>query len=199
LQRGTPYPELRRCVVIFITDFVELAGERFHSVFQARERHDGELLTEHLELHFVELPKLPALWAGADQSAEPSLAAWCRFLSATEDDELELLAQQDPILKQAKHALEKLSADPEVRLQAEHREMALQMWEAHVAKVRREGIEEGRVEGKAALLLRVLALKFGQLSPQTAQRVRMASEASLDSWSERLISATALDDVFAQP
>jgi predicted transposase/invertase (TIGR01784 family) len=203
LQRGTPYPELRRCVVIFITDFVELAGERFHSVFQTRERHGGELLTDHLELHFVELPKLPALWAAADGSDEPSLTAWCRFLSATEDDELELLAQQDPILKQAKHALEKLSADPEVRLQAEQREMALQMWEADVAKVRREGIEEGReegrVEGKAAVLLRVLALKFGQLSPQTAQRVRLAPEASLDSWSERLISATALDDVFAQP
>jgi predicted transposase/invertase (TIGR01784 family) len=210
LQRGTPYPELRRCVVIFITDFVELAGDRFHSVFQARERHGGELLTDHLELHFVELPKLPAPWAAAEGSDEPSLAAWCRFLSAAGDEELELLAEQDPILKQAKHALEKLSADPEARLQAEHRERALQMWEAGVAKVRREGIEEGRVEGrvegreegrvegKAELLLRVLALKFGPLSPETMQRVRRAPEASLDSWSERFIAATTLDDVFAQ-
>jgi predicted transposase/invertase (TIGR01784 family) len=198
LLRGAPYPELRRCVVIFITDFVELAGDRFHSVFQARERHGGELLTDHLELHFVELPKLTARCAAADGSDEPSLAAWCRFLSATGDEELELLAKQDPILKQAKHALEKLSADPEVRLQAEHREMAPQMWEAGVAKVRREGIEEGRVEGKAALLLRVLSLKFGPLSPEALQRVRTAPEALLDSWSERLISATTLDDVFAR-
>jgi predicted transposase/invertase (TIGR01784 family) len=202
LQRGTPYPELRRCVVIFITDFVELEGERFHSIFQARERHGGELLTDHLELHFVELPKLPALWASFEGSDEPSLLAWCRFLSASEDEELELLAEQDPILKQAKQALEQLSADPAVRLQAEHREMSLQMWEAGMAKVRREsmdeGRDEGRVEGKVALLLRVLALKFGPLSPETVQKVRMASEASLDSWSERFVSATALSDVFAQ-
>lgn len=199
LLRGSPYPELRRCVVIFITAFVELAGERFHSVFQALERQGHEPLTDHFELHFVELPKLTALRAVAEGSDEPSLAAWCRFLSATEEDELELLARKDPILKEAKHALEKLSADPEARLQAEHREMSLLMWEAGLAKVRREGIEEGRVEGKAALLLHLLALKFGQLPPDAVQRVQEASEASLDSWSARLISATTLNDVLAHP
>jgi predicted transposase/invertase (TIGR01784 family) len=215
LQRGTPYPELRRCVVIFIMDFVELEGERFHSIFQARERHGAELLTDHFELHFVELPKLPARWASAGGNDEPSLAAWCRFLSASADEELELLAEQDPILKQAKHALEQLSADPALRLQAEQREMSLQLWEAGMAKVRRDGVdegrvegreegrvegrEEGRVEGKVTLLLRVLTLKFGELSPETVQRVRAASEASLDSWSERFVTATALDDVFAPP
>ena len=194
MQRGAPYPDLRRCVVIFITDFVELAGERFHSVFQALERHGHEPLTDHFELHFVELPKLTALRGVAAGSDEPSLAAWCRFLSATEDDELELLARQDPMLKEAKHALEKLSADPEARLQAEHRETSLLMWDAGMAKVRREG----RVEGKAALLLDLLAVKFGQLPPDAVQRVQRAPEASLDSWSKRVLSATTLDDVLAQ-
>lgn len=66
LLRGSPYPELRRCVVIFITAFVELAGERFHSVFQALERQGHEPLTDHFELHFVELPKLTALRAVAE-------------------------------------------------------------------------------------------------------------------------------------
>ncbi len=206
MQRGTPYPALRRCVVIFITDFVELAGALFHSVFQARERHGGDLLTDHLELHFVELPKLPALQGAADGTDERSLAAWCRFLSATEDEELELLAKQDPMLKQAKHALEQLSADPDARLQAEHREMSLLMWEASAAKGREEGKEEGleqgreegRVQAKVAWLLKLLEVKFGDLSPETVQRLNTAQEASLDSWSDRLLLAVTLDDVFVE-
>jgi predicted transposase/invertase (TIGR01784 family) len=153
---------------------VELGGERFHSVFPVLERHGHEPLTDHFELHFVELPKLTALRGVAEGSDEPSLAAWCRFLSATEDNELELLARQDPMLKEAKHALEKLSADPEARLLAEHREMSLLLHKAGEAKIRREGREEGRVEGKAALLLDLLALKFGQLPPDAVQRVRRA-------------------------
>jgi predicted transposase YdaD len=119
------------------------------------------------------------------------------------------------MLKEAKHALEKLSADPEARLQAEHRETSLLLYEAGQAKIRREGREEGRVEGreegrvegreegrvegKAAVLLELLALKFGQLSPEVVQRVQTAPEASLDSWLKRLMSATKLDDVLAQP
>jgi predicted transposase/invertase (TIGR01784 family) len=225
LQRGTAYPALRRCVVVFITDFVELAGARFHSVFQARERDGDELLTDHLELHFVELPKLLAQPAKA-RADEPSLMGWCRFLSATQDEELELLATQDPMLKQAKHALEQLSADPVARLQAEHREMSLLMWEASAAKGREEGREEGRAEGreegraegreegraegreegraegqsqaKLAWLQKLLALKFGALPPEVVHRLSQAPEASLDEWSERLIVASTLDDVFAQ-
>jgi predicted transposase/invertase (TIGR01784 family) len=153
------------------------------------------LLSDHLELHFVELPKLQAAAGGTD---EPSLTAWCRFLSATEDEELELLATQDPMLKQAKHALEQLSADPDARLQAERRETSLLMWDVSATKGREEGREEGRVEGKVALLLNLLTQKFGEISPETLQRLKAGPEASLDSWSQRLLPAATLDDVFAE-
>ena len=76
------------------------------------------------------------------------------------------------MLKQAKHALEQLSADPDARLQAEHREMSLQMWEASAAKGREEGKEEGKEEGslqaKVSWLLKLLKLKFRNVSPAAA-------------------------------
>jgi hypothetical protein len=116
------------------------------------------------------------------------LTAWCRFLSATDDEELELMATQDPMLKQAKQALEQLSAAP-----AERREISLLMWDVSATK----GREEGRVEGKAALLLNLLTQKFGEISPETLRRLKAAPEASLDSWSQRLLPAATLD-VFAE-
>jgi predicted transposase/invertase (TIGR01784 family) len=213
LPRGASYSELRRCVVVLITDFIELPGSPFHTVFQARDRHAGALLTEHFELHFVELPKLSGSDAGSD---EPALAGWCRFLSATANEELEALAMQHPILDQAKAALEDLSADPNARLWAERREQALLLHEAGVAKARREsheqglaegrseglaegrseGLAEGRAQGRSELLLQLLALKFGEQPVAVVDRVRQASEEDLIRWSERFVFSESVDRIF---
>jgi predicted transposase/invertase (TIGR01784 family) len=190
LLRGESYSGLQRCAVVLIADFVELATPRFHSVFQARERSTGELLTDHLELHVLELPKLQGAVVGID---EPALAAWCRFLSAETDDELETLAMQHPILKDAKEALDKLSADPDARERAERREIELKLYEYGAAIVR----AEGRLEGKRSVLLSQLSTKFGELPSGLQPRLATATEADLDLWLKRLLSADTLEAVLS--
>jgi predicted transposase/invertase (TIGR01784 family) len=184
-------------VVVLITSFSELAGRRFHSTFRAQERHDGEALTDHLELHVLELPKLQA---AIDRNDEPNLTAWATFLAATTDEELNALAMENPVLKQAKDALDRLSADPAARDRAEQREMALLTYEAGLAKVRREGREEGkaegREEGKAELFRHLLTLKFGTLPAKLTARVANASGAELLRWSERVLTADTLATIF---
>ena len=189
LQRGAPYADLQRCVVIMVTNFAELPSQRFHSIFRVQEQHDAQPLTDHLELHLLELPKLPE---ALDRNDEPSLVGWGKFLAAAVDEDLEKLAMEHPVLKQAKDALERLSADPEARERAEQREMALLTYEAGLAKARREA----KAEGKAELLHQLLALKFGELPPHAAQRLESATEADLHRWSGRVLSAESLDAVF---
>lgn len=190
LLRGEPYSGLQRCAVVLIADFVELDTSRFHSVFQARERSTGELLTDHLELHVLELPKLRDALVGMD---EPALAAWCRFLAAETDDELEALAMQHPILKDAKDALDRLSADPDTRERAERREIELKLYEYGAALVR----AEGRVEGKRSSLLVLLSTKFGDLPPAVQTQLAAGTEADLDLWFKRALSTETLDAVFS--
>jgi len=202
LQRGDPYIALRRCVVVLITNFPELASQRFHSIFRVQERCGGEALTGHLELHLLELPKLAS---ALDRNDEPNLALWGKFLSAVNDEELEKLAMEHPVLKQAKTALDRLSADDVARLQAEQREMALLTFEAGMAaareeaeqKGRREGHLEGRAAGNAEMLLRMLTLKFGPQPASVAERLASASQAELLRWSQRVLSAETLEGVFA--
>lgn len=189
LQRGEPYSGLQRCVVVLITDFVELAGQQFHSLFQVRERSTGELLTDHLELHILELPKLRDALAGRD---EPKLAACCRFLSAETDEQLEVLAMQYPILKEAKDALEQLSADPETRERAARREIELKLYEYGAALLR----EEGRAEGKRQSLLELLTFKFGELPAEAQARVAAGREADVKLWLERVLTAQTLAAIF---
>jgi len=135
LRSGEPYTAPRRCVVVLITDFAELAGSRFHSTFRIEERHNQQPLTDHLELHVLELPKMPN---APDRNEEPTLAMWGKFLTAQTDDELEQLAMEHPVFEQAKAALDRLSADETARLQAQQREMALLTYEAGIAAERED-------------------------------------------------------------
>jgi predicted transposase/invertase (TIGR01784 family) len=194
LSRGDDYLSLRRCAVVLFTSFPMLVGRRFHSVFEARERHDGELLSEQLEVHVLELPKLGHGFASND---EPNLVLWGKFLAATTDAELDALAMEDPVLKQAKEALEGLSADPLARMRAEQRETALMAYRLGIGTAWHEGKAEGRVEGKAETLRTLASLRFGALPDSAARRIAAASEAELDSWIERVLSADSAATLFA--
>jgi predicted transposase/invertase (TIGR01784 family) len=195
LTRGHDYASLRRCVVVVFSSFCLLTGSRFHSIFQVREAGEGVLLAEQLELHFVELPKL----TNAIPGDEPNLTLWGRFLSATTDAQLEALSMEHPVFKEAKRALEDLSADPQARELAEWRETKelFDQWERRYEKElsREEGKAEGKAEAKAVILTRLLTLKFGELPDSVVRRITAGSEAELDRWLERLLSAAGLDDV----
>ncbi len=63
-------------------------------------------------------------------------------------------------------------------------------------EIREEGRQEGRQEGEARLVLRLLRLKFGPLEPDIEERVRAADTDRLLGWSERILTAESLRDVF---
>ncbi len=56
--------------------------------------------------------------------------------------------------------------------------------------------ERGHREGEAQLLREQLEYKFGALPKRIQQRLAEADEADLRTWSLRLLTATALDEVF---
>ena len=58
-----------------------------------------------------------------------------------------------------------------------------------------EGRQEGRQEGEAALLLRLITLKFGSPDPLIRHRIETADTETLLRWAERLLTATTLDQV----
>lgn len=65
------------------------------------------------------------------------------------------------------------------------------------AEGRTEGRTEGRVEGKIETLLRQMTRRFGPLPEIVAARVRAASPADLDDWTDRILTAPTLEALFA--
>jgi predicted transposase YdaD len=63
-------------------------------------------------------------------------------------------------------------------------------------QIREEGRQEGRQEGEARVVLRLLRLKFGPLAPEVEERVRSADADRLLEWSERVLTAERLQDIF---
>jgi Putative transposase, YhgA-like/Domain of unknown function (DUF4351) len=65
-------------------------------------------------------------------------------------------------------------------------------------EIREQGREEGRQEGEARILLRLLRLKFGTLAPEVEERVLSTDVDRLEEWSERVLTAQRLQDVFGE-
>jgi hypothetical protein len=61
---------------------------------------------------------------------------------------------------------------------------------------RKEGIAEGRQAGEAAMLIRLLELRFGAIDETNQARVRRADPETLFRWGERVLTATSLAEVF---
>ncbi len=97
------------------------------------------MLTDLLEVHFVELQKLQAQAVGLERR----LVRWMLFLTTKTREQLEELAMQEPALKKALTTLEFLSQDERIRQLYEERHKGLMTYTADVESAREEGREEG--------------------------------------------------------
>jgi hypothetical protein len=66
------------------------------------------------------------------------------------------------------------------------------------ARGREEGRVEGRLTGLHQLFRSLLTTRFGPLDQATTTRVAGADAASIDRWSQRLLTASRLEDVFGE-
>jgi len=59
-----------------------------------------------------------------------------------------------------------------------------------------KGLEQGRKQGEAAILLRQIALKFGPPSEDVRERIEAADADTLLDWSARILTAERVEDIF---
>ncbi len=62
--------------------------------------------------------------------------------------------------------------------------------------LRAEGRNEGRNEGRAEALAQILTIRFGQLPGDIFAKLRAAPGGQLQTWTERAVTASTLEEVF---
>ncbi|OIJ15528.1 hypothetical protein BKP35_00605 [Anaerobacillus arseniciselenatis] len=134
LQKGQGYINLRPVIMINIVNYNLFRREtkKFHTTFHLYEDKDAFQLTNDMEFHFVEIPKLLVQWKQERLNPRDDLLARWLLLLGTVDkkekkaykdilSELEAIALKDEVLRDALYSWEELSADRQKRYEYEAR------------------------------------------------------------------------------
>ena len=108
------------------------------------EKERKLILTEDLEIHIIEIPKIYKL-AGEEQEEE--LVKWLEFIENPESKKVEKYMKENKEMKEAKEKLEVMSEDERMQILAELREKAIRDEKAVERFGLKKGIEQGREEG----------------------------------------------------
>ncbi|MCQ6529940.1 Rpn family recombination-promoting nuclease/putative transposase, partial [Bacillus mycoides] len=154
LKKGMPYNSLHKTITINLLNFVMFKDyEAFHTTGKLWNIQQQQLLSDDIEIHVVEIPKLLQQWREEKVNPwEDSFVRWLLLLPANEDEHLthtlEAIAMNhDPILQKAMDKWEHMSQDASFRQAYEAREKILMDEAAGIAHALNKGREQGRGEG----------------------------------------------------
>lgn len=142
LRIGEDYGAIGRVITIIIVNWNMSDDDvRFHKVYSMREAKTGEQFSDVLELHTLELKRVPK---NAD---DDELCCWLRMIKSERRDEMEMLAARSPELGKVYSRLVELSADDAERMRAEMREKWRRDWSTAVRCSEARGIKIGEAKG----------------------------------------------------
>ncbi|QAA33571.1 Rpn family recombination-promoting nuclease/putative transposase [Clostridium manihotivorum] len=143
LGEGEDYSKLCRTICINILNFKYLKTERFHTGYRLKEIETNEELTDIMEMHFIEIPKLDN-----DTDEKDMLVAWTEFLKNPESEKVRSLELTVEEIRHAKDKLIKMSNDSVQREIYEMRAKILKDKVSALNKAKEEGMQQGIEQGE---------------------------------------------------
>lgn len=144
IKKGDDYDWLRKCIHVSILDFIHFPqDQRCYRKIVLCDAETGEQYTDLMELHILELKKLPE----QDQN-EGGIIRWMRFLGGKRREEFEDMAKKDEYIEEAYDELKKLSLDEQKRLEYELREKAIRDHNSMMRSAQRLGQKQGEEIGE---------------------------------------------------
>lgn len=148
IREGEDYEKLQKCVHVSILDFNYFQkDDRCYRKAAICDVETGELYTDLLELHTLELRKLPP-----EAQNEKGIIHWMRFLGGKKREEFEDMAKQDEYIGEAYEELKKLSLDDQKRLEYELRQKAIRDYNSQMNSALKQGREQGRHDALCELI-----------------------------------------------
>jgi len=140
---GKDYDVIKKVISIVITEEELIENsKKYHHRFVLTDTETGIVFSDLMEIHTVELGKLP------DTSDGTQLYDWASFIAADTEEELDMLAERNTEVGKAVVKLRELSADEKARDLYERREKARRDLEMFIKDAKKEGRNEGLVAGR---------------------------------------------------
>jgi len=190
------YSKLNPLIALTITDFILFENtERFLTHFVFKELQENfEYYNREIELVFVELPKFNKEL----EQIENLIQSWIYFIkNAPLFDEIPEKFASIPEIQTAFSIASRTNLTLKELEELEKREMFLEDQRGAIIKGIQEGRKEGIIEGQTALILRLLARRTGEISPEIKTRIQQLSFEQLDDLGEILLDFTSQQDLIA--
>ena len=143
LQKNEDYINLKNAISINVIDFNLFDCKEYHSTFKVFEEHRQELLTDKFRIDFLELRKAKDMKESGSMTDKKQM--WMDFLNtnAEDDETLERLATESPIMKKAVAVLRQMSADEKELYEIKQRGKAVRDEISARAYERQQSIQQG--------------------------------------------------------
>ena len=181
IKQGEDYTNLKKVITINLVNFNYLETKDYHSSFHLWEDSEKDyLLSDVMEIHFIELPKFRKNKLENIKEGNKELNRWLSFLQQDISEErLEEIIKMDPAIKMAEEKLEKLSHDPDTIALYRAREDSAHERANLISTGIQRGIHQRNIE-LATNLLDILddetiSQKTG-LSVEEVRKLRMSNE-----------------------
>ena len=145
LKKNEEYKENKRVITINIVNFDMFKEGPYHEKIELRREYKNILLTNKLEIHFVQLSKF--LKEGLEEK-DKKMWQWLTFICNKNRKEVERVMKENKEMEKANEELEYLTGDDAVRRIAFLREKAERDYISNMSGARKAGLEMGREEGR---------------------------------------------------
>ena len=152
LRAGEDYKEVKKVIAINILDYEIFEEGPYHEIARIRRDFKNKILTDKMELHFIQIPK----FLKENRGTKTKLEQWMQFISQKDEKEVELAMKENEEIKKANEEYEYLTGDEAERRLALLREEAIRDEKTMLKGSREEGIEIGKKENKIEIAKNML-------------------------------------------
>ena len=157
-KAGESYDKLHRCIAInIIADGFKL-NDAIHSEYLLQEKETHTMLTDVLEVHFLDLQAAKrAKEGGKTEGKRGQLINWLRFIGATDKKERAMIATTSPVLQMLNEKIDILTLSPterklyesRMKLKSDITTISETQFSAGVERGKSLGLAEGKSLGLA--------------------------------------------------
>ena len=145
LKRGNKYSKLRPVISINLIDDIlfDKTDNRMHTCYLLKEKNTNKILTDHIQLHYVEIPKFDK-----DADIKTELKNWILFLKSNKEEDMSQLLKEDTIFEKAIKKYNYFTDNEDLLNEYDRREAYLVYQSSLMRGAKEDGFEEGIEKGK---------------------------------------------------
>ena len=119
LYKKQNYKDNNKTITINILEFNIFKEGPYHEKCMIRRDYNNEILTQDLEIHFIQIPKCKK------EDVKTKLDQWVQYIGNVSEEGVNIAMKENKEIRKAQEELEYLSGDEEERRIAELREKAI--------------------------------------------------------------------------